>query len=447
MIRIRLVFISLILLSVTLLAERTRLRPGRNVFSPQQDIEMGREVSRDAERQLALIHHQNANAYIDALGQQLAAKAPNENKFPFFFKIVDDRSINAFALPGGPVYVHRGAIEAADNEAQLAGVIGHEIGHVVLRHGTNQVTKAQLTQAPLAILGGVLGNRGIAQILNQIGGFAANSILLRYSRDAESEADLMGTQILYDLGYDPKAMAQFFDKLAKEHKGSQTEQFFSNHPIPENRIIKVNDEIRKLGPLPPNPRTDSPDFQEVKKIMLSLPAPPKPAPKPTGNNTGDKSGKPPLPSTRMVDLQVAGIRLRHPDNWKPNVRGTNITLAPDGAVSGQGALAYGMIIDVFKPQAARNLDQATAQLVEELKKGNPQMKVVHSRVQTRVDGQQASATEISNASPVGGEETDVVISLLRSDSELLYFVQVAPSQEVGRYQAAFRAVMDSVRLR
>ena len=446
MIRTRLVLISLVLFSVTLLAERTRLRPGRNAFSPQQDIEMGKEVAKDAEKQLVLINHPNAGAYIDALGQQLAAKAPNENKFPFTFKIVDDRSINAFALPGGPVYVHRGAIEAADNEAQLAGVMGHEIGHVVLRHGTNQVTKAQLAQAPLSILGGVLGNKGIAQILSQVGGFAANSILLRYSRDAESEADLVGTQILYDLGYDPKAMAQFFDKLAKEHKGSQTEQFFSNHPIPENRIIKVNDEIRRLGALPPNPRTDSADFQEVKKIMLSLPAP-KPAPKPASTNTGDKSAKPPLPSTRLVDLQVAGLRLRHPDNWKPNVHGTNITLAPDGAITSQGALAYGMIIDVFKPQGARNIDQATTQLLDDLKKGNPQMKVVRSRVQTRVDGQPAYLTEISNASPAGGEETEVVISVLRSDTELLYFIQVAPSQEFARYQAAFRAVMESVRLR
>ena len=105
---------------------------------------MGKQVASDAERELALINNGKANAYISALGQQLASKAPNENKFPFSFKIVDDRSINAFALPGGPIYIHRGAIEAADNEAQLAGVIGHEMGHIILRHGTNQATKAQV---------------------------------------------------------------------------------------------------------------------------------------------------------------------------------------------------------------------------------------------------------------------------------------------------------------
>src|SRR5262245_24121288 len=256
MINRKLIPILLIVFSLTLLAQRTKLKPGRNIYSPQQDVELGREVATDAEKQLELINIANANAYIGALGQQLASKAPNENKFPFYFKIVNDRSINAFALPGGPIYVHRGAIENADNEAQLAGVIGHEIGHVILRHGTNQATKAQLGQGALGILGAVLGNSTAGQIAAAGGGFLANSVLLKYSRDAESESDLIGTQVLYDLGYDPKAMAEFFDKLAKEHKGTKTEEFFSNHPIPENRVTKVNTEIKKLGPLPPTPRTD-----------------------------------------------------------------------------------------------------------------------------------------------------------------------------------------------
>ena len=130
-----------------------------------------REVAKDAERQLEIINNSKANAYISALGQQLAGKAPNENKFPFYFKIVNDKSINAFALPGGPVYVHRGAIEAADNEAQLAGVMGHEIGHVILRHGTNQATKAQVGQGALGILGAVLGNGAAGQIVAAGGDF------------------------------------------------------------------------------------------------------------------------------------------------------------------------------------------------------------------------------------------------------------------------------------
>jgi predicted Zn-dependent protease len=276
--RIKLAVIFFLVLTTTLLAQRTKVNPARVLLaSPQQDVEVGRQVAQDAEKQLTLIRDRDANAYISALGQALAAKTPNPNKFPFTFKIVDDRSINAFALPGGPIYMHRGAIEAADNEAQLAGVLGHEIGHVVLRHGMSQVGKAQLTQGIVGILGGLAGNSTTGQILTQVGAFGAGMTLLRYSRDAETQSDLLGTQILYDSGYNPAAMAQFFEKLAKQHKGSKTEQFFSNHPIPENRVAKVNEEIRRLGPAIRNPKVDSAGFQRVKRTMLALPEPRKPA--------------------------------------------------------------------------------------------------------------------------------------------------------------------------
>src|SRR5262245_3794364 len=444
MIKTKLIPFLLIVFSLTIFAQRTKLKPGRNIYNPQQDVELGREVAKDAERQLEVINNSKANAYIEALGQRLASKAPNENKFPFYFKIINDRSINAFALPGGPVYVHRGAIEAADNEAQIAGVMGHEIGHVIMRHGTNQATKAQLGQGALGILGAVLGNGAAGQLATLGGGFLANSVLLKYSRDAESESDLIGTQILYDLGYDPKAMAEFFEKLAKEHKGTKTEEFFSNHPIPENRVAKVSAEIKRLGPLPPNPRTDSGDFQEVKRIMLSLPEPAKRDPK--ANTSNSKGSAPPAPSSRTTDFNAAGVRLKHPDNWKSSVQGTHATIAPDGGVIG-GNLAYGMLLDVFQPQGARDLDQATTQLLNELKRGNPSIQVTRSRVQTKVDGKPALLAELLNDSPAGGQETDFVITVSRSTTELLYFVMVAPSKEISPYRNAFNQVMDSVRLR
>jgi beta-barrel assembly-enhancing protease len=439
----RWVVFGLFLISLTVLAERTRLKPGTN-DPPQKDIELGQEVAKDAEKQLVLIKNPEANAYIASLGNSLVAKAPNENKFPFTFKIVDDKSINAFALPGGPIYVHRGAIEAADNEAQIAGVIGHEAGHVILRHGMAQAKKQQLIQTPLAILQGVLGDSTASRAATILGGFTANSVLLRNSRDAESQADLMGTQILFDNGYDPIAMVQFFDKLAKEHKGSNTEQFFSNHPIPENRIVKVNDEIKRLGTVAPNPRTDTPEFQKVKQLLLAMPEPPKPAP---AAAAPAPTTAPPLPSVRVTEFQVADIQLRHPDNWKPTVQGTNITLAPSGGVLGKGDLAYGMIIDVFKPQSAGNLDQATAQFIENLRKGNPAVKIVRSRVTGQLGGRPAQLTELSNQSPTGGQESDVVITVLQPDGTLRYFVEVAPTKEMPQYQAAFRAILDSVRFR
>jgi Zn-dependent protease with chaperone function len=438
----RRIAIFLMLISMTVLAERTKLKPATG-GPPQEDIKMGLDAAAEAEKQLVLIKDPDANSYITSLGNSLVAKAPNDNKFPFTFKIVDDKSINAFALPGGPIYVNRGAIEAADNEAQIAGVIGHEAGHVILRHGMAQAKKAQTTQLIFGGIGAILGDSTVGQIAGAAGAFAGSSILLRYSRDAESQADLMGTQILFDCGYDPTAMALFFDKLAKDHKGTKAEQFFSNHPIPENRVKKVNDEIKRIGVVPPDPRTDTADFQRVKKLLLAMPDPPKPSPAATGAN----ASPPPAPSAKLTDFQSSNIQLRHPDNWKPAVDGTNITLAPAGGVVGQGNLAYGMIIDVFKPQNAGNLDQATTQFMNNLLKGNPSAKIVRSRVAAQVGGKPAQLAELSNASPAGGQESDIVITVMQPDSTLLYFIEVAPTKDMPQYQAAFRSILDSIRFR
>jgi len=256
-----------LLLALLLAPERTRLRPGFNLFSAQQDVEIGKQVSQDAEKKLRIINDSQVGSYITTLGRRLAARAPGEH-YPYQFKVVNDKAINAFALPGGFLYINRGIFDNADNEAQLAGVMAHEISHVALRHGTNQMSKAYAAQAPLAVLGGVLGNNSLGGVLAQTGAsFAANSVLLKFSRDAERQADLMGTQILYDSGYNPRAMAQFFEKIEAE-SGSRGSQFFSDHPNPGNRISSVNQEIAKLGGAN-RPKNDSTDFQRIKRILKS----------------------------------------------------------------------------------------------------------------------------------------------------------------------------------
>jgi Zn-dependent protease with chaperone function len=245
--------LSVALVATLLAADgRTILKPGWNMFSPQQDVEVGQQVSPDAERQLRMLNNARVDNYVNELGRRLAAKATGE-KYPYTFKVVNDRAINAFALPGGPIYVNRGAIEAADNEAQLAGVIAHEASHVALRHGTNQASKAAAAQMPLAILGGIIGSDSTKAALAQLGAsFAMNSVLLKYSRSAESQADVLGTQILYDSGYDPRAMGQFFQILEDQQETKGQVEFFSNHPSPDNRIERVNEEVTALGGTPRN---------------------------------------------------------------------------------------------------------------------------------------------------------------------------------------------------
>src|SRR5690348_2661394 len=266
-------FVGLCLLLVpSAFAQRTQLKPGWNKFSPQDDVNLGKRAAADAEKQLPLCNAPRVDAYLTQLGTRLAQKLPTGGvQYPFEFHCVNDKAINAFALPGGYVFVNRGAIEAADNEAQLAGVMAHELSHVALRHGTNQATKAQAAEGFLGIAGGIFGGSTGGALLTQLGAFAAGGVLLRYSRTAESQADVMGTQVLYDSGYDPRAMAQFFEKLEAETKGKNPPEFFSDHPNPEHRVERVDEEIEKLGGVPPNPRRDSPEFEAIKREVLALP--------------------------------------------------------------------------------------------------------------------------------------------------------------------------------
>jgi len=217
-------------------------------------------------------------------------------------------------LPGGYIYVNRGAIVAAENEAQIAGVMAHESGHVVMRHGTHAVSQALLAQAPLAILGGMLGQTGslTAQLAEMGLGLGVNSILLKNSRSAESQADEVGTYILYQAGYDPHAMAQFFEIIEKKYP-EKTIQFFSDHPVPENRIKAVDSEIPRLGPAK-EWKTDSPEFEATKERLLSLPAPPTATPAPSAS--ASSSGPPPLPSSRLIKFEGKGFSIDYPDNWQ-----------------------------------------------------------------------------------------------------------------------------------
>ena len=259
-----------VVIQVCWAAGRTPLKPGWDLFTPEQDVELGQRASAKIGQQLILLNDPRVDNYLDALGKKLAAKAPGY-KFPYQYRCVNDESINAFALPGGFVYINRGVIEAADDEAQLAGVMAHETSHVALRHGTSHASKAEVWQIPFGILGAVAGP------LAQLGAdFTLNSVLLKYSREDETQADVLGTQILYDSGYDPRALAQFFEKIEADSKGKQPAQFFSDHPNPGNRTERIGEEVDKLGGPEPNYRRDSDDFHGIKIYVMKLPKPPQP---------------------------------------------------------------------------------------------------------------------------------------------------------------------------
>src|SRR5580704_2505809 len=309
----------------TLWAQRTQLKPPWNMYSPQTDVNVGRQNALVMEKHLPLCNDPKVDQYLTTLGMRLVSKLPTRGfEYPWEFHCVNDKAINAFALPGGYVFVNRGAIEAADNEGQLAAVMAHELSHVALRHGTNQVTKAEWAQGIFSIASGIFGDSTGGELLTTLGAFAAGGVLLRYSRTAESQADVMGTQVLYDAGYDPRAMAQFFEKLEQESKGKYPPEFLSDHPSPERRVERVDEEIDKLGGVPNNAKRDSADFEAAKREVLSLPVVKKPVP-------GAPSVAVAPPSGSFASYQATAYSLKYPDNWKkyPDSEGSGASFAPD----------------------------------------------------------------------------------------------------------------------
>src|SRR5579863_550863 len=294
---IRFAIISVLVLMTVpeLSAQRSQIKPPWNMYSPQTDVQLGKRNAELLERHVILCNDPKVDAYLTQLGLRLAAKLPTRGiQYPWEFHCVNSKEINAFALPGGFVFVNRGAIEVSDDEAQLAAVMAHELSHVALRHGTAQASKAQLAQGAAGIFGGLFGGSAGGALLTQGVALGAGGVLLHYSRTDETQADVSGTQVLYDAGYDPRAMSQFFEKLEAESKGKNPPQFLSDHPNPGNRVERVDEEIEKLGGVPPNAKRDSAEFEAIKREVMALPL----AKKGAGAIPVGDPAQPPEPASR-----------------------------------------------------------------------------------------------------------------------------------------------------
>ncbi len=432
-------------------AQRTQLKPPWNIYSPNTDIQVGKQNAQLMMQKLPLCNDPRVDQYLTNLGMKLVSKLDQRGvTYPWEFHCVNDKSINAFALPGGYVFVNRGAIEAADNESQLAAVMGHELSHVTLRHGTAQATKAQFAQGAVGIFGSIFGGSTAGALATQGVAMGAGGGLLHYSRSDETQADVSGTQVLYDAGYDPRAMSQFFEKLEAESKGKNPPQFLSDHPNPGNRVERVDEEIEKLGGVPPNAKRDSADFEAIKREVMALPVAKKPA---GGLTVGDPAQPPPPASAHLADYKSAAFTMSYPDNWGVSESDGGAAFAPKGGVvqgsDGQGALAYGIIVNTraeqLDPNDSNALAAATQRLIENLKKTNPNLKVVQRGASVRLNGQPGLSTYLSNDSPVGGQETDWLITVAQPKG-LMSFLCVAPEAKYSDYDKTFSAILDTVRL-
>src|SRR5206468_128625 len=208
------------------------------LVSVSDEIAIGRHAHAEMRRQTPQLADVAVNHYVARIGQQLAIHAPGA-RYPYSFSVANYREINAFALPGGPVWVNRGAIQAAGNEAQLAAVLAHEVAHVAQRHSATQVSNAMVTNLGLNLLGALLGNNGGANAANIAARYVASGAFLKFSRDDEREADRVGAQILSRAGWDSRGMVELLQTIREQeqHDPSSVEVFFSNHPSPKDRVV------------------------------------------------------------------------------------------------------------------------------------------------------------------------------------------------------------------
>src|SRR5215212_8253775 len=321
-----------LMLALTLAAgvaeAQTKINSGWNMFSPQQDVEIGAQSAAEADRQLPILNDRNVDNYVNNIGQRLAPNAGGP-QFQYRFRVVNASDINAFALPGGYIYLNRGIIDNASNEGEVAGVVAHEIAHSALRHGTHQASKAYAAQAGLQILGGLLGGKvgnNTAQILNTVGGVGLNALFLKFSRELETQADIRGAQILAASGYTPADMVSFFHQLENVDKAKKT-TWLSSHPAPPDRIARIERE-RQLLNEPAAPTQNVAQLNSVKSDLRRYAAAP-PLAQIAQGATSSGSSNPPMTSSsgsigrveapsrtwRQYTNRTGSYAVGYPSNW------------------------------------------------------------------------------------------------------------------------------------
>jgi hypothetical protein len=429
---------------------------GFNVFSQEQDVQLGQQYSAEVNQQMPILPETSPiSQYVRRIGQSLVAQLP-QTPYAYSFRVVQQKDINAFALPGGPVYVNMGILQTADNEAEVAGVIGHELAHVYMRHSTRQASKQVLAQVPLAIVGGMLGGGVMGQLAQMGIGFGVNSVFLKYSRDAESEADLVGTMLMYRVGYNPTAAADFFQKLQQEG-GSRGPEFLSSHPDPGNREVAIRKQVS--GYATRSYRQDNAEFNRIKaQVEKTKSYTAEEIAKRAQQQSQTQGTMRPVtateikPSQTFRNFQHNSYRIAHPDNWQVfGDRSSSVTIAPRAGVS-QNAIAYGVIINGFQPQDSSSLNRATSELLASLRQSNPEMRQIGRTENIRVNGVNAKSVDMVGVSPIAGSdgkplrERDWLVVLPQGRNQLVYLVFVSPDQDFPQLRPAFEQMLRSLRV-
>jgi hypothetical protein len=465
--------------------------PGDTGVSKEQQEQLGHQAMAEVYKQMPVLPDSSSETqYVRQLGQKLASVMPQQYSWPFEFHVVQQKDINAFALPGGPMFVNLGTITAADTEAQLAGVMAHEMAHVYMQHSIKQMKKQQTTQGIAAILGGLAGAIGgtVGGLARAGIGIGAGVISLKYSREDEAQADEVGAKIMYKAGYNPKAMADFFQKLASEGGGGP--QFLSDHPNPGNREQAIEQEIQ--GWPSKSYKNTSTAFQRAKQQAQnekaftaeqiaqgaktgqwaqynqqnhSIPSglPPAPSDQPGGAGSAE-GGAGNLSNVSLSQVRPSGsfqttqnniFSMQYPANWQvmSNPNGAGMTIGPPAGVS-QGNVAYGVVINGGQAQNAQSLDQAMTDLIESMQQSNADLRATGSPRSITVNGIPGRSVELTGNSPVTNRgqsqrERDwlVMLPAQAQQNGVVYFVFVAPENDFNQLRPTYERMLNSVQLR
>ncbi len=457
-------FVIMMIAMPSALLGQTRISIPKNRYSVQDDVKLGQQAAAEVEQQMPILNDSQATNYVQDVGRRLVNAIPSQyrhSEFRYQFKVVNASDINAFALPGGYMYVNRGMIEAARNEGEMAGVMAHELSHVALRHGTAQATKQsnptnQLPAIGGAILGAIFGGPigSIAQTAGQIG---STFLLTKYSREYETQADILGAQIMAQAGYDPRDLANMFKTIERQSGGSRGPEFLSSHPNPENRYENINREAQLLR-VSSNPIQNTREFERIQsrlngmspaQSMAQIEQNAKQNPQSNRENpmnSGRYERRVEYPSTRTRSYTGGSfLRLNVPNNWEVFETQESVTFSPQGAYGNNG-ITHGVMVGLVQTQN-NDLARATEEYVNGLLQSNNYLRQNSDFTRTSLNRRTAYATVLSGRSPVTGrtETVNIVTTQLRNGN-LMYIAAVAPSDEASRYNSAFSNVLRSIQI-
>ena len=449
-------FILIVAVAITLTPTatlaQTPIKMHSNKFKVEDDVKLGREAAAEAEKKMQLMRDPQLEQYVQRVGQRLASSIPQEFQHPefqYYFKVVNAKEINAFALPGGPMYVNSGMIAAAKTEGEMAGVMAHEISHVALRHGTAQVSKAQkysvlssILGAGGAIVGGPLGQAA------QIGAQGVGVYLLKFSREYETEADLLGARIMADAGYDPRDLANMFRAI--EAQGGGGGGFLSDHPSAKDRYAKINQEAEYLK-INTGATPDSRAFIAAKQRLAG-------GNQVYSNQTSSEENQPAnekvaggrveAPSTRYQSFDKGMFNVSVPQNWHEIEQQNGAWFAPKGAygtANGQTVFTHAVNLGVVQTRA-RNAQQATEEFINSLKQGS-NLRARGGFKPMDVDGRQGQLISFDNTNEATGRAEIVnIVTTQLQNGQLFYMITVSPGDEYQNYQNTFARILRSVRL-